>query len=103
MSERPLTVLFMPCCAAVATGWCSRPGRPGGGLDPLGFTENLVDLAPPANTPQPARTPGSSGRFHPRSGVPGVARVAGALRASLSRSAFAEPWAWHPLNRDRQL
>jgi hypothetical protein len=40
MRERPLTVLFMPCCTAVATGVVfAAEASWRGGLDPLGFTE----------------------------------------------------------------
>ncbi len=36
-------------CSSAATGWCSRRRPPGGaGWRPLGFVEDLVDLAPPA-------------------------------------------------------
>src|SRR6516164_1154146 len=64
MSERPLTILFMPESAYGPTNNCIGIGdvlRPQGHrvvfaaeaswkgrLEPLGFTEDLVDLAPPS-------------------------------------------------------
>ncbi len=63
MNERPLTILFMPESAYGPTNNCIGIGdvlrRRGhrvvfaaeaswrGRLEPLGFTEDLVDLAPP--------------------------------------------------------
>ena len=81
MAASPLTILFMPESAYGPTNNCVGIGdvlrQRGhrvvfaaeaswrGRLEPLGFTEDLVDLAPPAEAagePATRRTPGSSGR-----------------------------------------
>ena len=78
MTDRPLTVLFLPESAYGPTGNCIGIGdvllRRGhrvvfaaeaswkGKLEPLGFVEDLVDLAPPPEGDDDAGSPAPSGR-----------------------------------------